>query len=80
MSRLHRNRVLEIRAARELGYEVQEIAYGYGLHRNTVSNIINGRTHQHVKPGLHTFPVDEQTAQKRARQAIERIKKARRKH
>ena len=79
MSKLPRKRVLEIRAARELGYSAQEIADGFGLHRHTVENIINGKTHKDVKPGEYVFPVDEQTAQTRARKAIERIK-SRRKH
>ena len=58
MGRLHRNRVLAIREQYELGYSVQEIADAYSLHRNTVSDIVNMRTHKRVKPGnAPPFPI-----------------------
>ena len=79
--KLHRNRVLAIREQYELGISVQEIADGYGYHRNTISDIVNFVTHKRVKPGnAPPFPVDEQTAQERAKQAAEFVRKTRRKH
>ena len=77
--RLSRNKVLAIRDQHDVGFTVGEIAQAHGLHRNTVSGIVNGKTHKRVVDRKHApFPVDTQGLTDRAKRAAEMANKRRR--
>ena len=78
-ARLSRNKVLAIRDQYDVGYTMAEIARAHGINRNTVGNIVNGKTHKRVVDRKHApFPVDTHDLTDRAKRAAEMANRSRR--
>ena len=60
---LTRQQVIAIRQQRAAGLKVEDIARGYGVSRNTISRIVNGKSHKIVQD-IPFIPLPKTTAQK----------------
>ena len=60
--------VIRIRKYHATGHRVSDIARAFGLRRETVSNVVNGRTHKRVRE--HDLPPLETEEQRAARYGL----------